>query len=207
MAKIVLRRRALFTTVLLVELLDTPPDLAHVSGAFARVEAKTLLDEELVIARNIEALGPGDVFDRLDQGRELPARDCFFVLRLIALNRRLDQGGIGVKAAAFGVGEPLEARELTGEEFEGHHAEAVDIPPEPFTVCRVARIAELLGAGVERGADRLGSLGRLPAALSEIANLDVKRRLVSEEDVRRFDVAVDDLIAMQVGDGIGDSRG
>src|SRR5690606_26000437 len=142
--------------------------------------------------------------DRLDEGCELGAGDGTVARRMIPFYGRFDESGVGIKTAAFRAGEALEAGQFSGEEFVGNDPETVDIPAEPFSVRRVARIAELFRARVERGADRLITFRGLAPALPEVTNLDVKGRLVGQENVRRLDVAVDDLVAVKIRNRIGD---
>jgi hypothetical protein len=188
----------------LVELRDAAVDFAHVRGTLAGIEAEALLDEELAVTRDVKAGGPLDLLDRFDEGRDLVSVDGFALVAGRGLVACFVDRRLGIEVTALRRRVAAQAREFAGEELEGDHAEAVDIPTEAFSIGRVAGIAELLGAGVERGADGMRAFGGKAAALSEVTDLDVMRRLVGEEDVRRLEIAVDDLVAVQVGDGVGD---
>ena len=65
-------------------------------------------------------------------------------------------------------------------------------------------MTELFGTGIEGGADGLESLCGESSTLAEITDFDVVRCFVGKQDIRRLEIAVDDLVAVEVGDGIGD---
>jgi hypothetical protein len=62
----------------------------------------------------------------------------------------------------------------------------------------------LFRGGVVRGAGRFEGFDTGAAALAEVANFYAGRGFVGEEDVTGFDVAMNDLMAMEVCDGVSD---
>ncbi len=189
---------------LLVELLDPVPHFPHVRGTLAWIEAETLLDEQFPVARDVEPGGPFDFLDGLDQGCDLIAINQLAGIAGGEIRLGLVERRLGVEVAALRPGESPQAGQLAGEELVSDHAKAVDVPAEALAIRGIPGIAQLLGARVERRAHRMHVLGGQSAALPEVADLDVVGNLVGEEDVRGLEVAVDDLVAMQVGHGVRD---